>query len=271
MKFPLFSINIVLVGTLAFLVWDTTNTWLLTTDLPVDETTAIAKQSKPEQESRQKKKRNNLRHYAMIGKKNLFRPEREEWVAPPPAPPPKPKAPPPPPEPEEPPPPPPLPDPTLDGIIILTENNKIALMKGSHREGGSSNPAPPAQPHSRFRGRSRRGSRPASNYGRIVTEDVKRYRIGDEVSEMTIENILDDRVVLKRKSGERVEIYLRTAEKTAKQVTNSIKETAHPTRSAGTNKTPPSRSSRFRRRSSRRPRRIPDRTQNNMNLLRTVE
>jgi hypothetical protein len=257
MKVPLFSINLALAGTMVFLVWDTTNTWLFTTDVPVEESSAvITKQQEPEQKSEQKKKRKHLRYYAMIGKENLFRPERQEWKAPPPPPPKKPEAPPPPPEPEAPPPPPPLPNPTLDGIIILTETNKIALMKGSHREGASS--STPAQPTSnQRRPRIRRPSRPVSRYGRIVTEGVKRYRIGDEVSEMTVENILEDHVVLKRKSGEKVEIFLRTEEKTAKQVASGIQAKTPPPRSAVNKKPPSRRSSRFRRRSSRRPTRLP--------------
>jgi len=261
MKVPLFSINLALVGTMVFLVWDTTNTWLFTTDVPVEESSAIiTKQQEPEQESEQKKKRKHLRYYAMIGKNNLFRPEREEWKAPPPPPPPKkPEAPPPPPEPEAPPPPPPLPNPTLDGIIILSETNKIALMKGSHREGGSSNADTPAQPTSNSRRppRIRRPFRPVSSYGRIVTEEVKRYHIGDEVSEMTVENILEDHVVLKRTSGEKVEIFLRTEEKTAKQVASGIQAKTPPPRNPVTKKPPSRRSSRFRRRSSRRPTRLP--------------
>lgn len=257
MKLPLVPINLALAGVIFFIGWDTTKTWLL--ELPLEEDTPItAIQEKKKEEKNQPKKRKHLRQYAMIGKKNLFRPEREEWKPPPPPPPVKPEPPPPPPEKEEPPPPPALPNPTLDGIIILSETNKIALMKGSHRESPASASKTSAT-KSRFRGRSRgrsttgRSTRP----GRVITGETGRYRIGDEISEMTIEDIVGDRVVLRRTNGEKVEIFLRTVEKTARHVSDAIKEIkkrATPARSTGTKTSPRSRSSRFRRRSSRRPR-----------------
>ena len=256
MKIPLVPINLALVGVIVFIGWDATNTWLM--ELPLEEDTPItAKQEEKKEEKTQPKKRKHLRQYAMIGKKNLFRPERKEWKAPPPPPPAKPEPPAPPPEKVEPPPPPALPNPTLDGIIILSETNKIALMKGAHRESPPASTTPATK--SRFRGRSRgrSASRRSSRPGRVVTGKTNRYRIGDEISEMTIENIVDDRVVLRRKNGEKVEIFLRTEEKTARHVADTIKEIKKgtaPTRRSGTKTAPRSRSSRFRRRSSRRSR-----------------
>jgi hypothetical protein len=111
----------------------------------------------------------------------------------------------------------------LDGIIILSEDNRIALMKGSHRE--TTAPPPPQPIMSRY-GRGH-GRQPAfSPVGRIITEEVKRYRVGEEVSEMTIENILPDHVVLKRKNGEIVKIYLRSEEKAAKEAATPARNPA---------------------------------------------
>lgn len=196
-------------------------------------------------EKKTKARKKPLRHYAKIGKKTLFRPEREEWEPPPPPPPAKPKPSSPPVEPTPPPPLPPLADPILDGVIILSDTNRMALMRGSHREENASI----KRNSSRFRRNGRRHSQTRStrNSYKTVKDEAKFYRVGDEISEMIIEQILDEKIVLKRKSnGEKVEVPLRSKEKVAQQSAKSAREKP-PTKSIR-KRTPSRRSSRFRRR-----------------------
>ena len=267
MKKHLFLINLALVGAIVFWGWNTVKTWVLSEDVLVEKTEPTITEPKETREKKtQQKKRKLLRNYALVGKETLFRPEREEWTPPPPSPPPPPPPAPAPVEEQPPPPPPRLPDPILDGIIILSEDNRIALMKGSHRESSGS----VADTPSRFRTRGRRGRRnrrsiSAAIAGRVVTDKINRYRVGEEISEMTIEEILDDRVVLKQKDGKIIEIFLRSEEKTAKQITATPK-TKKTTPKLGRQKTRRRRSPLSRRRS-----RKPKRQRNNANNIEDLQ
>lgn len=227
--------------------WNIVNTWFMPKDRLYQSPEKVIMHGEPIKKEKKKVKRKPLRHYAMIGKKTLFRPEREEWEPPPPPPPEKPKPSPPPAEPTPPPPPPPLADPILDGVIILSETNRMALMRGSHREERTSTRGN----SSRFNQRRHSRTRPTRKSYKVIKDEAKFYHIGDEISEMLIEQILEEKVVLKRKSnGEKVEIPLRSKEKVAQQSAKSVQKKP-PTRPTG-KRTPPRRSSRFRRRSLRR-------------------
>jgi len=137
--------------------------------------------------------------YDVIADKNLFRPERTEWI--PPAPDEEEskkkekskstkrnqKA---------------LKEPILYGIMIRREK-KSALMKGSIRE----------EAKERFRevrlgnGQVRKVPLP-SRPGRVVPDKVRTYHVGDEINESIVVDILQDRVVLS-KNDEEYEILLR--------------------------------------------------------------
>ena len=137
--------------------------------------------------------------YDVIADKNLFRPQRTEWL-------------------------PPAPDedesekkeksesskgnqkalgePVLYGVMIRRDK-KSALMKGSIRE----------KPKERFRevrlgnGQVRKVPLP-SRPGRIVPDKVRTYHVGDEINESIVVDILQDRVILS-KNDEEYEILLR--------------------------------------------------------------
>lgn len=137
--------------------------------------------------------------YDVIADKNLFRPQRTEWL---PDLPEKEES-----EKEKK----PLPtqrnqaamkEPVLYGIMIRRDS-KSALMKGSIRE----------EAKERFRevrlgsGQVRKVPLP-SRPGRIVPDKVRTYHVGDEINDSLVVDILQDRVILS-KNGEEYELLLR--------------------------------------------------------------
>ncbi len=194
----LISVCIIYLGVNLKQVWSTASNLKLEAVPP-----PAHKQNKPEKEDGKKvsKKIAAFSSYKIIGDKNMFRPERREWTAPP--------APPPPPplpvakivKPPPPPPPPPLPEPTLLGIII-DEDSKIALMQGHTRE-EIVTPQRRTFRNPRFRAPKRYN---------IKQEPMGRYHVGDTISEANIIKILNDRVVLER-DGAVFQILLRGGKK----------------------------------------------------------
>ena len=169
--------------------------------LPVARRNTSAKEVIPKENDAEKPA---LYTYDLIADKDLFRPERTEWVAPPPPPEPPPDQ---QPKVEIPQYPeernrPGMKKPTLYGIII-TKDKKSAIMKGSVRE----------EPQKRTR-KVRLGNGEVRDVplppgpGRITDDKTKTYHVGDEISESQIVDILPDRVVLS-KNGEEYELLLR--------------------------------------------------------------
>ncbi|MGA1875036.1 MAG: hypothetical protein ACMUIA_05475 [bacterium] len=147
--------------------------------------------------------------YDVIADKDLFRPERTEWIPPPP-------------EPEEtdkketiPQYPserhqPAMKEPTLYGIMIQGDK-KSALMKGMIRE----------EPKQRFR-KVRLGNGEVREVplppipGRVTEDKVRTYVIGDQICESTVVDIAPDRVILS-KNGEEYELLLREPSRLAEK------------------------------------------------------
>jgi hypothetical protein len=144
-------------------------------------------------------RRDSLKMYNVIGEKNVFLPQRQEWTPPPVVAAPSKPGPVPDKEPEPPPPPTPLPNPTLMGIIMEEDGEKIAIMQGHHREEVEARATTP----SRF---SRRIA-PRAIPDRIVADRIKNYHEGDTISEAVIVEIHEDKVILDR-DGERIEILI---------------------------------------------------------------
>ncbi len=156
-----------------------------------------------------KARRISLKDYAVIGKQNVFRPQRREWTAPPPVP-----------VKSKPPavikkvleplPPAPLPDPAVMGIIMEEDGERIAIMQGHRRE----------KIEVRMSSRSRRRGPPRRIPDRIVADKMKTYHEGDTISEAVILEIKEDTVVIE-KDGEKIE--LRLGNKSSERVPSSIK------------------------------------------------
>jgi hypothetical protein len=173
--------------------------------LPVSKRNVSAKETIPKEEEVDKPA---LYTYDLIADKDLFRPERTEWVPPPPpteatTEQPKMQIPQYPEERNKP----GMKKPTLYGIMI-TKDKKSAIMKGSIRE----------DPQKRSR-KVRLGNGEVRDVplppgpGKITDDKAKTYHIGDEISESQIVDILPDRVVLS-KNGEEYELLLRESKAT---------------------------------------------------------
>ena len=121
--------------------------------------------------------------YSVIPKKSLFRPQRKEWTPPPP-PSPKKKAPPPPPKKKR-----TIPLPQLFGTVIAGKT-KIAIMQGYIREGDI-----PIFKEVIISGRKTRIPLPPIK-GKLVKEKMKRYYVGDVISDVKIVDIKQDRVLV---------------------------------------------------------------------------
>ncbi len=139
----------------------------------------------------------SLASYDIIGKKNVFRPQRKEWTAPPP---PKRvkrvkkvKSKPAPPPPDLPP---PLPNPAVMGIIVEDDGTRIAIMQGHKRED--------VVVRSFSRRKTRRRQKPRS---RIVADKIGTYHVGDSISEAVIVAIEPNKVVIER-DGKEIELIL---------------------------------------------------------------
>ncbi|MEW5803534.1 MAG: hypothetical protein AB1847_15685 [bacterium] len=167
--------------------------------LPVSKRNISAKEVIPQDEDDSKPA---LYTYDVIADKDLFRPERTEWLPPPPptdaTDQPRMEIPQYPAERNQP----GMKKPTLYGIVIIRDK-KSAIMKGSIRE----------EPQKRSR-KVRLGNGEVRDVplppipGRVTDDKTRVYRIGDEVSESQIVDILPDRVVLS-KNGEEYELLLR--------------------------------------------------------------
>ncbi len=153
----------------------------LQTDTLISEAAGSSQTDAWRLKERAKTRKPALREYAIVATANIFRPERTEWTPPPPPPPP------PPPKPKllkkKPPEalPPPLPDPQLMGIVI-EENERMAIMRGHKRE------------EIKLGKVSRRRSR-RKLPSRIVKEPIKSYRVGEEISDAKIVEILETKVI----------------------------------------------------------------------------
>jgi len=167
--------------------------------LPISKRNVSAKEAIPKEEETDKPA---LYTYDLIADKDLFRPERTEWLPPPPPPEtseqPKMEIPQYPEERNRP----GMKKPRLYGIMII-KDKKSAIMKGSVRE--------EAQKRTR---KVRLGNGEVRDVplppvpGRVADDKTKTYHIGDEISESQLVDILPDRVVLS-KNGEEYELLLR--------------------------------------------------------------
>ncbi len=156
-----------------------------------------------------KVKQVSLKDYAVIGKQNVFRPQRQEWTAPPPVPV-KPKAPEVIPKDPEPLPPVPLPDPAVMGIILEEDGERIAIMQGHRREKVEISAS----------SRRRRRRAPRQMPDRIVADRMKTYHEGDTISEAVILEIQENKVIIER-DGEKIELVL--GNKSSENVPTSTK------------------------------------------------
>jgi hypothetical protein len=200
------------------LIYNVSRMWLSSS--PPLTVNGVMKQPETEDVSSEKKgdkgKRVSAGAYDVIGRQNVFRPQRREWTPPPP-PPASPK-----PVPEvkkepEPPTPPPLPDPAVMGIIVEENGERIAIMQGHRRE------------EIAVRSR-RRGRIPV----RIVADKVGTYHEGDTISEAVIVEIQEDKVIIER-DGERIELALgnKAAERTRPSSARKSRPTPSPYKHPG--------------------------------------
>jgi hypothetical protein len=180
------------------LIYNVSQMWLSFS--PLQEINGVAQQPEVKENLLHNEKKGapqlaSLSSYDVIGKQNVFRPERREWK-PPPSPPPASKKPAPrarkEPEPLAPP---PLPDPALMGIILEEDGEKLAIMQGHRRE--------KAVVATR---RGRRGVR-RNIPDRIVADRVRTYHEGDTISEGVILEIQEDKVIIE-KEGRKIEIAI---------------------------------------------------------------
>lgn len=198
----IFWINLGLFAIVFLLGLNVYKTWFSVIKKEWKEPIFVSAENIPENEvifGEKKASKPALYTYDVIADKNLFRPERTEWLPPPPdeeeskkkekskpskrnqqA----------------------LKEPILYGIMIRRDK-KSALMKGSIRE----------KAKERFRevrlgnGQVRKVPLP-SRPGRVVPDKVRTYQVGDEINESIVVDILQDRVILS-KNDEEYEILLR--------------------------------------------------------------
>ncbi len=198
----IFWINLGLFAIVFLLGLNVYKTWFSVIKGEWKEPVFVSAENIPENEAmfgEEKASKSALYTYDVIADKNLFRPERTEWLPPPPdeeeskkkekskSTKSNQKA---------------LKEPILYGIMIRRDK-KSALMKGSIRE----------KAKERFRevrlgnGQVRKVPLP-SRPGRVVPDKVRTYHVGDEINESIVVDILQDRVILS-KNDEEYEILLR--------------------------------------------------------------